>query len=164
MKAIVCVDNRWGIGRNNHLLFNLPEDMRRFKEETVNRIVVMGAATWESLPTKPLPNRANIVLDWSGASHTGAQTATSIRHLDQLLVNQDCRDVVIIGGVSVYETMIPLCDEVLVTKVFAEGYADKFFPNLDQNPLFEVVYKGEKLMSCKGLQYQFFTYKNKNLS
>lgn len=161
VRAIVCVDSKWGIGRDNQLLFNLPEDMARFKAETTGKIVIMGANTWRSLPNKPLPNRTNIVLDWNGTTYPGAQTATSIRHLDQLLSSRDCEDIFIIGGAAVYGVMVPLCDEVLVTKVFADGNADRFFPNLDQDTSFEVVYKGEELVSSRGLQYQFLTYRNK---
>ena len=63
MKAIVCVDKKWGIGKNNNLLFNLPEDMKRFREETSGRVVIMGLNTFKSLPNGPLKNRVNIVLD-----------------------------------------------------------------------------------------------------
>ena len=60
--AIVAVDNDWGIGYNNQLLENIPEDLKRFKELTTGHTVVMGTNTWKSLPKKPLPNRRNIIL------------------------------------------------------------------------------------------------------
>lgn len=63
MKAIVCVDKKWGIGKNNDLLFSLPEDMKRFRGETKNKVVIMGLNTFKSLPNGPLKNRVNIVLD-----------------------------------------------------------------------------------------------------
>ncbi|MFR5988515.1 MAG: dihydrofolate reductase, partial [Christensenellales bacterium] len=63
MNAIVVVDKKWGIGKNNDLLFKLPEDMKYFRQKTLNKIVVMGSNTLKSFPDgKPLKNRTNAVL------------------------------------------------------------------------------------------------------
>ena len=63
MKAIVCVDKNWGIGNADSLLFHIPEDMAFFKRKTIGNVVVMGLATFLSLPgQKPLADRVNIVL------------------------------------------------------------------------------------------------------
>ena len=62
ISAIVAVDNNWGIGFNGDLLEHIPDDLRFFKELTLNNWVVMGRKTWESLPKQPLPNRTNIVI------------------------------------------------------------------------------------------------------
>lgn len=78
MKAIVCVDENWGIGKNNNLLFNLPEDMKRFREETSGKVVIMGYNTFKSLPNGSLKNRVNIVLDPTGTPIEGATVVTSI--------------------------------------------------------------------------------------
>ena len=74
MNLIVVVDNKWGIGRNNGLLFRLKKDMKFFRETTTGKVVVMGAKTFASFPNGALPNRVNIVLDDSGAEHVGAIT------------------------------------------------------------------------------------------
>lgn len=63
MKAIVCVDNNWAIGNRNNLLFNIKEDMARFKDITMGKTIVYGRKTLESFPgMKPLPGRKNIVM------------------------------------------------------------------------------------------------------
>ena len=63
MKLIVAVDNKWGIGRDNDLLFSIPEDMKFFRTTTLNKVVIMGRKTLESFPGgNPLKNRVNIVL------------------------------------------------------------------------------------------------------
>ena len=63
MKAIVAVDKKWGIGKNNGLLFQIAEDMRFFRQQTLGKTVVMGRKTLESFPNgKPLKNRKNVVL------------------------------------------------------------------------------------------------------
>lgn len=65
----------------------------------------------------------------------------------------------VIGGASIYEQLVPFCTEVLVTKVKADGQADRFFPNLDAIPGWKIVYKGEDLTSQSGLKYCFYTYR-----
>ena len=62
IKAIVAVDNKWGIGKKNKLLANIPEDMKFFKEMTTGSVVIMGMNTFKSMNYKPLPNRQNIVI------------------------------------------------------------------------------------------------------
>ena len=66
IKGIVCVAKDWGIGKANGLLFNLPADMKFFRETTKHNVVVMGYSTYLSLPKRPLPNRVNVVL-WDKA-------------------------------------------------------------------------------------------------
>lgn len=159
MKAIVCVDKKWGIGKNNNLLFNLPEDMKRFKEETKNKVVIMGLNTFKSLPNGPLKNRINIVLDPANQPIEGVIVVSSLYKLSLEVSRYDSRDIFVIGGASIYQQLVPFCTEVLVTKVDADGDADRFFPNLDQNPKWKVVYKGEDLTAQSGLKYCFYTYK-----
>ncbi len=159
MKAIVCVDKKWGIGKNNNLLFNLPEDMRRFREETSGKVVIMGLNTFKSLPNGPLKNRVNIVLDPANQPIKGVTVVSSLYKLSLEAAQYNLNDLFIIGGASIYQQLVLFCSEVLVTKVDADGKADRFFPNLDENPNWKVVYKGEELTSQSGLKYCFYTYK-----
>ena len=139
MKAIVCVDKFWGIGKNNDLLFSLPEDMKRFREETTGKVVVMGLNTFKSLPNGPLKNRVNIVLDPAGAFIEGATVVSSIFKLSLEASKYKSEDIFVVGGASIYQQLLPFCSEVLVTKVDADGKADKFFPNLDGMPNWKIV-------------------------
>lgn len=132
MNLIVVVDNKWGIGRNNGLLFRLKKDMKYFREMTTGKVVVMGANTFASFPNGALPNRVNIVLDDSGAEHAGAITVRSVDDLEKELNGYNSDDVFIIGGASVYRLMLDCCDIAYVTKVQANGHAELFFPNLDE--------------------------------
>ena len=133
MKIIVAVDKNWGIGCENDLLFSLPLDMQHFKNTTLNKTVVMGRKTLESLPNgKPLKNRENIVLSKEGANDgDGFVLARSLEELLQIIKNKD--GVFIIGGASVYELLLPYCDEAIITRVDSEAKADCFFPNLDEH-------------------------------
>ena len=62
ISAIVAVDENFGIGFNGDLLEHIPEDLKRFKQLTTNKTIIMGRKTWESLPNKPLPDRQNMVI------------------------------------------------------------------------------------------------------
>ena len=78
MYAIVAVDEKWGIGRDNALLFNLPADLKRFKELTSGHTVLMGRRTLQSLPGgRGLPNRRNIVL--TGTSRQSGPRSSTLR-------------------------------------------------------------------------------------
>ena len=134
MNLIVVVDKNWGIGKNNDLLFRLKKDMAFFKKTTVGNVVVMGAKTFESFPKGALPDRINVVLDSDGKQRCGAVTVSSVSELDEELLKYDTERVFIIGGASVYRLMLERCDTAYVTKVRADGQAELFFPDLDENP------------------------------
>ena len=98
MKAIVCVDKNWGIGKNNDLLFHFKEDMRHFKEYTLGNVVVMGSNTLISFPdSKPLPGRTNIVL-WPGGSRKDVVVCQSLDEIFDTLKNYDDEN----SGLSVW--------------------------------------------------------------
>ncbi|MBO5851424.1 MAG: dihydrofolate reductase [Clostridia bacterium] len=158
MKAIVAVDKKWGIGKQNDLLFNLPEDMKFFRQKTANKTVCMGYNTLLSFPnSKPLKNRVNIVLAPDGVERDDCIVVHTLEELSLELKKYD--DVFVIGGAMFYKTMLPYCEEIFVTKVDADGEATVFYPNLDENENFEMIYEGEELES-NGLKIKFTTYKN----
>jgi len=133
MNAIVVVDKKWGIGKNNDLLFSLPEDMKYFRQKTLNKIVVMGSNTLKSFPGgKPLKNRTNVVLFPGGEKRGDCIVADSLEELRQVLTNFEEDDIFIIGGAMMYKTMLSFCRRAYVTKVNADGHATVFFPDLDK--------------------------------
>ena len=134
MNVIVVVDEHWGIGKDNDLLFHLPKDMAFFKQTTTGKVVVMGANTFRSFPHGALPNRVNIVLDDSGATYPNTITVSNVDQLDQLLRKYDTEEIFVIGGASFYALMLNRCATAYVTKVEANGNAEVFFPNLDELP------------------------------
>lgn len=131
MKAIVAVDEKWGIGRGNDMLFRLPADLKRFRKLTTGKAVVMGAKTLLSFPgSKPLPERDNIVLS-SSIKREDVIIARNVIKLREILCGYNTDDVFLIGGGSVYEQFIDCCDCAYVTRVFADGDAETFFPCLE---------------------------------
>lgn len=159
MKAIVAVDKNWGIGKNNDLLFSIPEDMKFFRSTTLNKVVVMGGNTLRSFPNgNPLKNRTNIVLS-TKIDREDCIIARSYSELFEIIKRYESDEVFIIGGASVYKEMLPFMDEILVTKVEADGNADVFFENLDKLENWEMVFEGEEQTS-NGYKFRFTTYKN----
>lgn len=160
MKAIVAVDRKWGIGKNNDLLFSLKKDMQYFRERTMGKVVVMGSNTLKSFPGgKPLKNRTNIVLFPGGEKRDDCIVVESLEELSRVLKDYPTDDVFIIGGAMFYRTMLPYCDTVYVTKVDADGDAAVFFENLDLLSNWECIDEGEKVEE-NGFSFRFTTYFN----
>lgn len=161
MNAILCVDNKWGIGKNNGLLFSLPSDMKFFRTTTKNKIVVMGANTLKSFPNEqPLKNRINIVMSTS-LYRSDCIVVRNMQELFSELKKYKSEDVYVIGGAKIYSHLFPYCDKIFVTKVEADGDADVFVENLDKSD-FETKPISEK-MNENGLDFAFFEYKNKSV-
>lgn len=164
MRAIVAVDKKWGIGKNNGLLFELKEDMRHFVAHTKGKTVVMGYNTLLSFPGgMPLKNRVNIVLcpdgSYEDAKNKGYLLATSLEELLSLLKLHDPEQTYVIGGAMMYHTMLPYCDEAIVTKVDADGGATVFFDDLDALPNWSLADVSDPLTD-NGYTIRFCTYAN----
>lgn len=157
MQAIVCVSENWGIGRDGNLLFRISADLKRFRELTVGKTVVLGSRTLRTFPDgKPLPDRRSIVLTRSEAPIEGAELA----HSRQNALDLAGPDAVVIGGASIYTLLLPYCDRVRVTRVFAAPEADSYFPNLDAHPDWRVESESE-VMEENGLKFQYIDYVKK---
>ena len=139
--GIVCVDEKWGIGKKNDLLFHLKKDMQFFKNTTADSIVFCGYNTLLSFPGgKPLKGRSTIVLCPEGTERDDCFCIHNFEAAVKLVKElAKTKPVFIIGGAMLYESMIPYYDKVYVTKVLADGEAEVFFPNLDDNNNFDLV-------------------------
>ena len=162
--SILNCDSKWGIGKRNGLLFSLPLDMKFFRETTKGHVVAMGENTLLSFPgSKPLKNRTHIVLS-ADPTHS-YEGVINVHSFDEFLkvINEYAskEDVYIIGGASIYNQTLPYVDEVLLTKVHADGGAEVFFTNLDELDNFEIVKSSEPVMDGE-LEIRFLTYKNNN--
>ena len=156
--GIVCVDEKWAIGKDNGLLFHLKKDMEFFKEKTKNRVVVMGENTLLSLPnSEPLKDRINIVLCPEGHKYDGC---FCVHTFDDLIARLKVLvgDIYIIGGGMLYNSMLDYYDRVYVTKVAADGEGTVFFPNLDENEEFIITEESE-IVNDEGYDIQFVTYR-----
>lgn len=162
MKSIVAVDQKWGIGKDNGLLFSIPEDMKYFREKTLGKAVVMGLNTLRSFPGgRPLRGRlANIVL--SDVELPPQEGLTVCRDLPSLLAEiakYPPDDVFVIGGGTVYRLLCDLCTEAYVTRVNADGGATVFFPDLDRREGWVLASESEPVVSGE-LELRFCVYRN----
>ena len=160
ISAIVAVDNNWGIGYNGDLLEHIPEDLKYFKALTTGHVVVMGRKTWDSLPQKPLKDRLNIVISSQPRGVLG-EMAFSIP-MDEAKVrvalSGNDEEWFIIGGGSIYQEFLSVCDRVYVTKIYKDhDNVDTYFPNLDKSEEWAPATCGQ-LLTYNDLTYQFWQY------
>ncbi|MGZ9674872.1 dihydrofolate reductase [Flavobacterium sp. GNP001] len=127
MIAAVAENN--ALGKNNDLLWHLPNDFKRFKAVTTGHHIIMGRKTFESFP-KPLPNRTHVIItrqkDYTAA---GCIVVSSLE--EALSVCPANEDVFIIGGGEIYNLALPIADKLDLTKVHHTFEADAYFPEID---------------------------------
>ena len=161
MNMIVCVSRNWGIGKDNQLLFHIPNDLKQFRALTIGKTIVMGHNTLKSLPGgKPLPERTTIVL--SRDPSLVVEGATVCHDMQDVLIELSTvspDDVFIIGGASVYKMFLPYCRRALITRVDAAPEADSFFPDLQEHPQWKIRQESD-FMEHNGLSYQYVEYIN----
>lgn len=159
MNLIVNADKNWGIGKNNELLVNIPNDMKMFRQTTTGKVVVMGRKTLESFPNgKPLPKRTNIVLTRDKSYEVkGAVIVHSKKELLEELTNYNDEDIFVIGGESIYRMMLPYCKVAYVTRTDYAYDADTYFPNLDEMPEWKLTAIGEE-ETYFDIEYRFLKY------
>lgn len=151
------------IGANGSIPWHVPEDMAHFKEVTAGATVLMGRRTWESLPEhfRPLPGRKNIVLTRQlGYSAPGARVIHTMPIINGRVSNaldEPNETLWVIGGAELYELMLPLAKEIVVTEVNVVVIGDTFAPNLRAQDWGRDF--GPWRTSSKGLDYRFVTLK-----
>tara|TARA_R110002074_G_scaffold145034_1_gene293224 strand:- start:89820 stop:90293 length:474 start_codon:yes stop_codon:yes gene_type:complete len=125
---VAMADNR-AIGKDNQLLWHLPDDFKHFKSVTMAKPILMGRKTYQSIG-KPLPGRQNIVIT-KDLTFT-ADGVLVVNSIDAALdAAKEDAEVMVIGGASFYQQMLPLADRLYVTQVHHHFDADTFFPEID---------------------------------
>ena len=159
MNLIVAVDKNWAIGNDNKLLVSIPQDMKFFRETTMNKVVVMGRKTLESFPNGlPLKKRTNIVITRDKNYQVkDAIVVHSVEEALEELKKYDEEEIYVIGGESIYRQMLPYCKVAHVTKVNHAYDADTYFPNLDEKDEWVVTGVSEE-QTYFDLEYEFVRY------
>ena len=163
MIAIAAVDRNWAIGNKGQLLISLPEDQKGvFKKYTAGHTVVFGRKTLETFPgQRLLPNRVNVIMSRNfDFEKEGAVILHSVDELEDFLA-LTADDVYLIGGASMYNSLIGLCDKAIITSIRAEYEADCHFPNLDEDPAWELTEEEPPVMSEKGVEFTVRHYSRK---
>ena len=159
MNLIVAVDKNWAIGYKNQLLVSIPQDMKFFRETTKGKVVAMGRKTLESFPGgQPLKNRVNVVLTTDKDYKTkGITLVHSIEDMVEELKKYEEEDVYVIGGETIYRQLLPYCKKAYITKIDHAYHADTFFPNLDEDPEWEMTKISDE-QTYFDLEYVFTIY------
>jgi len=162
LTLIAGVARNGAIGRDNMLLWHLPEDMKHFRAMTMGAPVIMGRKTWDSLPERfrPLPGRHNIVL--TRQTRLNAPGLTVVADLDAALAvaRQDKpARVFVIGGEQIYREALPLADELMLTEIERDYEGDAHFPDFARDAFAEVERERHVAASPNDFHFSFVTYR-----
>ena len=128
---IAAVGKNYELGKDNKLIWYLPEDLKFFKEQTINKPIVMGKNTLDSLP-KLLPNRLHLVL-----THQNIEESDQLKvfHTKEKLLEyiNNLEEVMIIGGAKIYEEFIEYATKIILTEIDQEYDADVYFPKFNKD-------------------------------
>ena len=156
ISIIVAIARKNVIGGDNALLWNIKEDLRRFREITSNHTVIMGRKTYESIG-RPLPNRRNVVITRSNVKFEGCETFNSFEKAIKKYSKKG-EEIFIIGGAEIYKQALPLADKLYLTRVHNVEYkGDAYFPKYDKKE-WKIVYSKKY---NRGEEYEnSFTFTN----
>ena len=157
VSLIAAVARNGAIGQGGELIWRESADQKHFRKVTLGCPVIMGRATWNSLPERfrPLPGRRNIVLTRNPAWHAeGADAAASFDAA--LALAADGPKVFVIGGVQAYASALPIATELVLTEIDADLPGDTFFPPWDRAAFARTAF--ETHLDSQGVSYSFTTY------
>lgn len=150
---IAAIDENRVLGKDNELIWHLPEDLKRFKRLTTGHAIIMGRKTFESLP-KALPNRHNIVVT-RNQNYT-KEGITVCHSLEEAIQNaSEDKQPFVIGGGQIYEQALEWASVIELTKIHAQFEGDVFFPEIDGK---EWAIENEERMKDTLFEYSFITY------
>jgi len=144
------------IGKDNKLLWHISEDLKRFKQITSNKKMIMGRKTFESLPGI-LPNREHIIVTRDENFNVDSDKVTIVHDLNSLLEKYSkCEDeIFVIGGAEIYKQLLPYTQKIYLTKIDETFEGDTYFPEINYDE-FKTNYVSEQLIDEKNsLQYTF---------
>jgi len=153
LSIVVAMDNNRLIGRNNQLPWHLPADLDYFKKITTGKSILMGRKTYESIG-RPLPNRRNIVITRNPKiSIPSCEVVSSLeRAID---ITKDESEVMVIGGASLCEQVLPQVDRLYITKIDEEFEGDIYFPKYNQLSWHQVSCEFHQKDASNPYSYQF---------
>ena len=160
LSIIVAKSINNAIGKDNQLLWKIPDDMKRFKEITTGHTVIMGRKTFESIG-KVLPNRLNIILTRDPnykIDDPNVKILGGVSDLEKYI--NDENENFVIGGAQIYSILMPKCQKLYVTQVDKDFVGDTYFPVIRENE-WEVTEKTEGPKDENDFKYEYITYKRK---
>jgi dihydrofolate reductase len=135
ISLIAAVSENNVIGKNNQLIWNLPNDMKFFKNTTWGMPVIMGRKTFDTFKGNPLPGRFNFVITRKPAFQIDdkrVKVAGTLEEAIRMARQTDCKEAFVIGGGQIYEQALPLADKIYLTRVHGNFSGDAFFPDFNK--------------------------------
>lgn len=164
LSHIVAVSNNHGIGVSNDLPWNIPEDLKFFKDKTLNSVMIMGRKTYDSIG-RPLPKRTTIVVSRTATEKDFASGVYVCKSIDEavelakkLAKEKALKEIFIVGGGEIYKQSLNLVDKVYLTKIDTEVKADAYYPEINKEN-FKIV--SERPSKDDKYSYTFYEYERK---
>ena len=158
LSIIVAIANENVIGKDNKLIWHLPEDLKRFKEITSGHTIIMGRKTFESLG-RVLPNRKHIILcnDMQmNIENENVEVVNDISKLDKY-INTD-EECFVIGGATIYKLLMPYANKMYITKINESFEGDVWFPEIKDTEWEEVLREKGLKNEENPFDYEYITY------
>lgn len=151
ISIIAALSNDGALGKNNKLLWHIPEDMKRFKNITTGHPIIMGRKTYDSLG-RLLPHRTNIIVTRNTSfSIEGAVVVGSLEEALKKAREIENEEVFVIGGGQIFKEAMPVTDKLYLTLVEGDHEADTFFP--EYNEFKKIIFEKEGI--SEGYKYKF---------
>ncbi len=165
---IVAHDNNNAIGKDGDLPWHLPNDLKWFKKKTINKMIVMGRTTWDSLEDKykPLPKRVNLVMTTNlNFRAKGAVVCHSLSDVFTIALAKNIDELLVVGGGKIYELFYPLADQMIITEVDTTiQEADTYFVNYDTKDWYESFSESHAKDEKHAFDYTFKIFKKSVVS
>jgi len=161
LSIIVAIANNNVIGKDNKLIWNLPEDLKRFKRITTGHVVIMGGKTFKSLG-RILPNRKHVVLAKNEEINVEDSNVEILKDLSTLdkYINSD-EENFIIGGAEIYKLLMPYANKMYITHIYKDFEGDVYFPEINEKE-WEITSKESGLKNeANPYDYEYVIYERK---
>lgn len=159
VSIIVAIAQNGTIGDKNALLWHIKEDMRFFRTTTSGHAVVMGRKTFESLGSRPLPKRTNVVITRADREFEGALTAHSLEEAIAMVAGDE--EIFIIGGAQIYAEALKVADRMYVTFIERDYEGDTAFPAIDYDKWMLVASERHERGEEYEFPFEFRTYERR---
>lgn len=163
LSIIVAVAKNNVIGKDNKLIWHLPEDLKRFKRLTSNHTIIMGRRTFESLG-RVLPNRKHVILCNDAKMNIDDENVEILDDISKLkkYIESDDENFVI-GGATIYRLLMPFANKMYITHINQEFDGDVYFPEISEEE-WKIIDREPGLKDEKNpFDYEYVTYKRKNI-
>ncbi len=161
LSIIVAVANKQVIGKDNQLIWHLPEDLKRFKNLTTGHTIIMGRKTFESIG-RILPNRKHVILCNDAQLNIQDENVEILEDIDLLKPYIESQEeYFVIGGATIYKLLMPYTQKMYITKIHEDFEGDVYFPEIKEQE-WKIIQTEKGLKDNKNpYDYEYITYERK---